>query len=324
MKKLSFLLLIFLALPAAASTLEKNIYIKAQTGITAGEIKEQLFHSVSSRLLSELIWEQKPAINFTLGTGLQVKNFGSEINFKYNLPSYCGQMTDSDWIIKDIKTNLGIFKNYTDYKNFSLNLDLHYDFTVLNTKSITLQLTPYTNTSYTHYSFYTNTGYGWYGNNCAWDEPEAIYHPKLSHIEYAQQIYSLYTGIKVSAIINKFKVNLEAAVSPLTINYMLDYHSDENPSGTADYSTYSKQITSFRAWTANLTLEYNLSPKVIATATTGILYKAPSYSITGDSPGRQQEPFAFTENPDTWHTRGQFSGNTMWTADFNLGLKFLF
>lgn len=286
-------------------------------GLINGKVSEYLYSSMNDRLLSCLEFKENTLPYASLTTQISFNNSNFTAEMQYKIPAQCGLMTDSDWKIKNVKTNYGIFNNYTDYKNFNFNLGYGYSFNLDN--GFTIQ--PQIQLMYNHYSFYTDIGYGWYGNNCAWNEPEATYYPKLSHINLIMQNYSLFMGIDFEYVMNKVKFKFNAATSPLMINYAIDFHADDNKNTNNIHSTYTKQISSFFAYKTGVALEYKLSNK--SSLTTGIdcLMTLISKGPTGIDYDEPEEKFGLLENPEEWKAIGQNTGNRIFEIGFNAGIK---
>ena len=286
-------------------------------GLINGKIGEYLYSSMNDRLLSYLEFNENTLPYISLGTKISHKNSNFIADVQYRIPAQCGLMTDSDWKIQNIKTNYGIFNNYTDYKNFNFNLGYGFCFNL----GSRFYIQPQIQLMYRHYSFYTDIGYGWYGNNCAWNEPEATYYPKLSHINLIMQNYSLFIGIDFEYVMDKVKFKFNAATSPLMINYAIDFHADDNKNTNNIHSTYTKQISSFYAYKTGVVLEYKLSNKSSLTTGFDCLMTLVTKGPTGIDYNEPDEKFGLLENPEEWKAIGQNTGNKIFEFGFNAGIR---
>lgn len=300
---------------------EKTVFFfEPKIELLNGKLDEYLYSSSNDHLLSCLEWQEQFIPVLGLESGFIYNKSSVITEFCYRLPIKCGLMTDSDWKIADTKTNYGIFNNHTDLKNYNFSLTYSYNFAINDQ----FCFAPYIELNYNHYSFYTDIGYGWYGNTIAWDDPAAVYHPKLSHIEFIMQNYGVFTGLTLNYNQNRFCVAFSAAVSPLMMNYAIDYHGDDNKNGNKDYTTCTKQLCSFLAVKSRLKGEYKITDKTAVTGSFDLFFtgltKGPTEYITG----KTKESPGITTKLKEWNLLAQKSGNRIIEIKFCTGYKILF
>jgi hypothetical protein len=317
-------ILLGIALSTMSATEKKITFsITPKIGFSAGQIKENLYNSVSEKLVSELDWKKFSLLNSGFDSELKIKKINFSFSAVYNMPFKCGQMTDSDFYSSGVKQKYSVFTNYADYKNFALDFKFYYDFLINDFFTIS----PLVQADYRHYSFYTSLGKGWYGyNGKPWNDESAEEHPKLSHIEYLQQSYFLFTGAKFTFNYKKIKSSLSAGISPFTLNYSIDYHADDSSNSTKkDFSTYSKQTASFKSFIIDFDFEYFITQKVHLYTNVNFLILNEIKGPTGiQEKSRPDEKFAFTEDTEKWNITGQMTGNSIFEFYFFAGCKILF
>lgn len=294
-----------------------SISIEPSFGFSYGKLGEYLFNSNGTRILSYLEWNIKPAYNFDLNLALEFKKFKIYLETCYALPIKCGDMTDSDWTINDIKTHYGIFDNFITKKNYDLAIKCDYFIKINNL----LSLSPLCKIRYKHLGFCTNQGIGWYSNNNSW---ETVQEPKkISHLECIQQSYFLFLGLQCAFTIKHFKINFSTFFNPLMLNYYIDYHSDENTNEIEeDYSTFVIQHNFFKTWNFDLKIFYEVTKKMSIFLNFDFLFFPKIYGLTGYSKGYKKETSAFFEQPEKWNAIGQITGNDFYSFSVKLGLKY--
>jgi len=299
-------------------SLDKTVFfVDCSAGLVNGTVGEYLFSSVNDRKVSYLEWQEANIPFINVNSGINAYNSTFEVNLQYRIPVQSGMMTDSDWKLKNVKTNYGVFNNFTDYNNYKI--DLNYGYLIKFNSSFSLK--PCIQFSFNHYGFYTDTGYGWYGENCAWDSADAVYHPKLSHIEYIQQQYNVFTGIDFLYTRNRLTLGFNTSVSPVLLNYTIDYHADDNKTSSIEYTTYSKQLSFFYAYKTGVKLEYKVTGSSSITAGFNCLFTLVSKGATVYKADKPDERFGLFEKLNEWDTLGQNTGNRIFETGFNLGYK---
>ena len=321
-----FIISVFLSTQIFALSPEDfSFYVQPSIGFTEGQIGEYLYAKNSDRVISYLQWQEQPLVNGAIDLGVNLYNFNLEGFVSAVLPVYCGQMTDSDWKKTDVKTNYGIFENSAG-KNINLTGKISYDFFINN-----FTLSPVVAVNFRYMSFTARNGYGWYGENKAWNSEEIINQPpkKLSGIDYYRRNIIVLAGLKTQYSINNFRFGLELDVSPFAVFYAQDYHRDDNVYAPEDeelrqdYITLMVQNGFFQYYSAVLTAEYicNNQFSLVAAVKGDISPILKGQTATNAYRGIN---FGLFEEDPEFMMINQKSGTDTLELSFSFGVKFNF
>lgn len=304
---------------SATSKKDFSVKIEPYAGIIFGKLGEYVYNGMATRVLSYLDWQMLPSYDFGANFCFSYANFNLIFDANYKIPTKCGKMTDSDWKIYNIKTNYGIFDNYLSAKNYAFLFEINYDFKINNF----LKISPDAKLNFRHYSFYSSKGIGWYGNSESYENVTSTL--KLSHIECNQQSFFIFLGCDFKFSIKNLEISFSPFCSPIMMNYYIDYHSDENSNDIAeDYSTFSKQISSFYAWDFNLNFLYKINKKFGVVIDFDFLFFPKIAGQTGKTEGKKTEILCFKENVDNWQILGQMTANDLYDFSAKIGCSFHF
>jgi len=290
---------------------ESSFYIIPYTGSVSGKIGEYLYRTNGS-LCSYLDWKETFIPLAGIKSGGKFNDFNYSFSAFYKFPFKCGQMTDSDYDLSGNCFSFGQFPLHNDFKNYGLDFNFSYDFHPARF----FTLSPVFQLAYRHYSFYSESGSGWILQN---DNKKDV---RFSHIEYMQQSYFLFTGLKAAFTYNKIDINFSFLASPLALNYSLDYHADDNSSSDNSYTSITKQITSFYSYLAAAEVKYKISENFSLLFESDFLIMLKSKGPTGLYENYYKEKCALFENPDDWKVTGQNSANSIFEAAFTIGCVF--
>lgn len=258
---LSFLLFLFSLPLSSLSINDFNFYLEPQLGTTFGKIGEYLHTGTSdtSRIISYLEWEEKPLVVLNLKGGAEFNNIDLSGFVSYALPFQCGQMTDSDWYVQNIKNKYGVFEN-----KVCGNIDTGITVTYYRTLPQNFTIKPIAGLEYKYLSFMGTKGRGWYSNNqnASW---ETVQTPvNLSGIDYYQHSCMIYAGAGIQYDYKNFSFNFNLLFCPFNMIYYIDYHEDYNNLGR-DYSTISLEYGWFNLFKWEFYCEYKMNPKASIT-----------------------------------------------------------
>lgn len=262
MKKLLSIFLLSSLFSATYSN-PPDLKISSYTAVSKSKSKEIIFTESTSEKLSELVWNENPAVKIGVSPSVKIKNLRLKANFIFAVPNSWGTMTDSDWNLNGLKTTYSIHEEKTK-NDLSASFDLFYDFSLYDKL---LFLSPGFSFSYNFLKFEGRNGYGWYGNSEysltgkdeAWNSGNARKAKKVAGIDYERHSFVAYLSFSCSLNTEKFSANLGFKISPVSYYDVLDYHYSKNSSG---YRIKYIFISHFKNIGFKLGLDYRLNKHV--------------------------------------------------------------
>lgn len=255
-------------------------------GFTYGHIGEYLTGVDTSDTTSYLNWAEKPLWNLGFKTDGKYKNFKAGIFFDATLPIRCGKMEDSDWTdglnVTDTKT---IYSVHEQSVKTLLHTGLKFSYEIPFLEKFFLA--PEIEASYFHAAFKAKNGYGWYGatssykgsgNYTYWRHGTYYEKGRLYGIDYLQQTFFIFTGVKVGVCItSRISTEIFGAISPYTYTYVKDTHYGKSSENHQEHFFSAN----FKRYRTGLNLSYKVNENFSLTVgisglwggkTTGDLY----------------------------------------------------
>ncbi len=178
--------------------------------------------SINSRLDwdAEYLFSAGTAISFLYG------NWDICASVDFNLPFECGQLTDSDWRTKGLKTNLSRHELKSGF-GFDAAVSLGYRF-VLPESFILAPVFSVQNSFDTQKAQKTT---GWCGDtnhtnlsyDVSWDDAQAVRVKKYG-IDFYINAASVFFGLNFQKQISRFSMEFTGQFSPFTYVFAVDHH----------------------------------------------------------------------------------------------------
>lgn len=243
MKKI-FLAFAFFFIAHSAFSNGFSVSITPAFLVSKSETKEIIYSESVSEKLSELVWNESPAVKAGIFSSISFKNINLNLNFATAIPGDSGNMYDSDWNLSGLKTTYSIHEQ--NVKNdISGGFEFLYNFNAFNG---IFKFSPGFSVNYSYKSFEARNGYGWYGGwkysktgkDEAWNSENARKAKKVAGIDYTRHdlscFLSLYSGVKV----NNLYLQAGFGFSPFYFYDVKDHHYGASGSGfDNEYIFYS-------------------------------------------------------------------------------------
>ncbi len=238
--------LVFAAFFVSYSAFSKSfsISITPNVFLSKSEIKEIIYTESVSEKLSELDWEESPAVKAGLSSSIVFKQINLNMNLAGAVPYECGKMYDSDWNLSGLKTTYSIHEQSIKNDIFC-GLEFLYNFELFDGR---FKLSPGFSVNYSYLFFEGRNGYGWYGGwqysktgkDEAWNSGNARRAKKVAGIDYKKHDASCFLSLYSLVRLNNLYLRAGFSFSPFCFYDVTDHHYGATGSGfDNEYIFYS-------------------------------------------------------------------------------------
>jgi outer membrane protease len=185
------------------------------------------FGTDSSKICSELLWNEKFAISTGIDSFFTLANKKSNFIFRngiyVSLPFNKGKMTDTDW---------NAARKKSDYSEFNNNIVHAFEVWTgfcWQIKFNSFKAGPLAEVKYSELSFNAKNIFGW----TDLDSSSPHYYPDgkkhLADINYKSRKAAIFTGLNAEkTFMEKVTVSISAKISPFTFVFVQDRHTGRN------------------------------------------------------------------------------------------------
>ena len=254
MKKSFVLVLFFLVF---SNTLFAQ-YLELNTSYNK-ESRNDYVIALSGRTNSLLEWNADYLFKLGITAGVKPGSWEFYAGTQFALPFECGKMYDSDWYVKDIKTNYSKSDLYS-YFGFDAVLGAKYHFSV-GQDNWRFFISPHFAVTNSYIIFNAKNTVGWCGDighthtgNYAWDSEYAVVKRKYG-IDLRNNITSVLFGAELGKDFGPVFANAGALAAPFTYIFSVDHHLGKE--GGRWYQMIQKAF--FSQWNFYGTLGYSIN-----------------------------------------------------------------
>jgi len=326
-------ILLILALIPAFSLEKPSVFLGTSGGIRYGEAHEFVY--TGDKILSELVWDLKPAAELGLNLdlcwaeGLLIKS-----GLLFGIPQQTGTMTDSDYLnlLSDGTTYKTTFSSHDAYLEHSIDMSINagwkFNLRILGPESrFPVSITPTLGFRYMNIKWSGQNGYLQHtsavgGVYPAWDKDQPKTAAIGTVIDYQQQYWIPQAGITIVIPVgNRISVDLGAQGSPVVFCNGTDNHypgtvyADYWDFTDAAYSTVYTDVLTY-----GILIEPDMAVRIIINERLSVLMDARWTYITnlrGDTFSRSSLGGSTTKYSEA---SGQGGGAAFKALAFKLGV----
>ena len=263
MKKSYFFVLIFFVFSSVISAQTEqsqnlSFYIELNSSYNH-ESRNDYVIATSGRINSLLEWNATYLFKEGITAGVKPGRWEFYVSTQFALPLECGKMYDSDWYVRDIKTNYSKSNLFTAF-GLDAALGAKYHF-LLGQNDWRFYISPQLAVTNSYIIFNAKNTIGWCGDighthtgNYAWDSEYAVIKRKYG-IDLRNNITSVLLGLELSKYFGPAFVNAGALAAPFTYIFSVDHHL--NKEGGRWYQMIQKAY--FTQWNFYGTLGYSIN-----------------------------------------------------------------